>query len=112
MSRLENQIKRIMEENDETTNDDSKLMCEVWRRHYDVMIHRSEDGTEWIRLENIEKRRFPTFADIQRIRSNIQNVQGILLPTDPKVREFRASHKKDHKSYMEYLDRLDKQYPN
>jgi len=106
---LRKQVLYILENYPDTRNDDIDLTIKVWQ-HFppynentgqDIKIHRSEKTKYYIALEDLHW--LQREDHIKRIRADIQNKDGLWLPTDPRVAEFR---KKDGRGESLWKNRL------
>ena len=93
---LKKQILYCLEQYPETTNDDIALTIKIWQHfppynedtNKDVkIIHSEKTGKDYIALEDLHY--LQREDNIKRERAIIQNDEGLFLPTNPRVREFR-----------------------
>lgn len=76
-------VRQLLEQDDRCRNDDKWLTYRVMRHFTRI----------YIPFEDFEK--IPAFETIKRCRAKIQNKEGDLIPTDPKVlirRKIRSNN--------------------
>jgi hypothetical protein len=84
---------RIMDENEGARNNDWTLMAHYIKRHYSQLTNLDADKDLVIKLRDLKK--LPSWQSIRLARQVIQNEQGLLLPTDPKVTKLRKIKEKN-----------------
>jgi hypothetical protein len=107
---IKNQIKYCLERYPETRNDDIALTIKVWENFPPFnedkgeqvkIIFSQKTGKNYIALDDLHW--LQREDGIKRIRADIQNKDGLWLPTDPRVAEFR---KKDGRGESLWKERL------
>lgn len=88
-------VYKIMEQHEGARNNDWTLMAHYINKYYKRLTHTDANGDAVLRLKDMKK--LPSWQTIRLARQIIQNTQGLLLPTDPKVTKMRKIKERDIK---------------
>jgi hypothetical protein len=86
-------VYKIMEQHESARNNDGSLIAYFIKYHCPQIITHTKDGELAILLSNLKY--LPPFNSIRVARQAIQNINGVLLPTDPAVIKARRIKEKN-----------------
>lgn len=91
MAELKNfkpKVYSILEKHEQARNNDGTLYAYFIKKYCKHLVIQDPDGVDMLPLKNFKH--LPPMENIRRVRQIIQNDNGDLIPTDPKVREARG----------------------
>jgi len=90
---LQEQVKQVLKDNEQSRNNDDELVWEIWSKFYNV-------NEKYLYRKQYEA--IPKASTIERCRRKIQNYLKLYPPTDWKVAEARGWMEEKWKEVLGY----------